>query len=55
MLIRIGTDKYHIWLSLLYYYEKQRIFNFIDVGITGLFFFSISTARPYLIIGKDYI
>ena len=55
MQIRIGTSRYNIYVGLFFKYHLQEIFNFIEFGISGVFFFAISTYKPYIIIGKDEI
>ena len=45
MLIRIGTNEYHISIGFMYYYEKGNILNLFEFSTAPIFFsFVISLA-----------
>lgn len=53
MLIKIGTQKYHLFIEVFYYYDKRRLINIFGFGISGLFAFEITTDRPHIGLTVD--
>ena len=53
MLIKIGTQKHHIFIEIFYYYDKSRLINIFGFGISRLFAFEITTAKPHIALTVD--
>ena len=55
MLIRIGTQKYHIYVAFLKWYdEKTKQLNLFELGVTPWFSFVISLVPLQLCIDLPY-
>ena len=48
MLIRIGTNSFHISIGLFYYYEMARQLNFLEIVVVPGFAFTITSKRPFI-------
>lgn len=53
MLLRFGTQKYHITLEILYYYDNTKQLNLFGI-ITPLFTLIISAWKPALYFKWQY-